>query len=496
MSANEKEARLEVLNRIPKGLLVGGRWVPAATSKTIPVYNPADGMQIAEVAAGEAGEIDAAVRAARAAFESGPWSRMPATERTRLIWKLSEKIEENLEDLALIETLDSGKLLRNTRNVDVPKAIENLRYQAGWATKINGETISIAEPGTVHAYTQRVPIGVVGAIVPWNSPLAMAVAKIAPALAAGCTVVLKPAEQTPLTALLLGQLILEAGIPEGVVNIVTGYGETAGAALASHPDVDKIAFTGSTETGQLIARAATGNMKRVTLELGGKSPVIVFPDADIDKAIEGVFTGIFSNSGQFCAAGSRLFVHGAVADRLLEGVAERAEALKVGPGIASGSQMGPLVSEVQLKRVLGFIDAGRKAGAKVMTGGARLGNEGYFVQPTVFANTTNDMSIVEEEIFGPVLSAQSFSDDDIEAIAGKANDTSYGLAAYIWTSNVSTAHKLANRIRAGSIRINGGRGGTNFAVPFGGFKKSGWGREYGREGVEAYTEIKSVTIAL
>jgi phenylacetaldehyde dehydrogenase len=360
---------------------------------------------------------------------------------------------------------------------------------AGWATKINGETITVSAPGSWHAYTLREPVGVVGQIIPWNFPLMMAAWKIAPALAAGCTIVLKPAEQTPLTALRLGQLIQEAGFPDGVVNILTGFGETAGAALAAHPDVDKVAFTGSTEVGKLIVQAAAGNLKKVSLELGGKSPAIVFPDADMDLAISGTSSAIFFNMGQCCTAGSRLYAHKRVFDQLMQGVADRAGQIRVGHGLDPQTQLGPLVSDEQFKRVTGYLDAGRQQGAKVVTGGSRVGDQGYFVQPTVLTETNPEMSVVREEIFGPVVCAIPFDDDDLDRIARTANDTSYGLAASIWTRDLGIAHKLARRIKAGTVWINTHNFGDP-ALPFGGYKQSGWGREMGYEAIELYTEVK------
>jgi phenylacetaldehyde dehydrogenase len=419
---------------------------------------------------------------------------MTPAQRARLMWKLGDAIEANADELALIETLDNGKPMKIARMADVNGAAEKLRYYAGWATKLTGDTLAVSAPGDFHTYTLREPVGVCGLIVPWNFPLLMAVSKIAPALAAGCTVILKPAEQTPLTAIRLGELVQEVGFPEGVINIVTGFGE-AGAALVDHPGVDKVSFTGSTEVGKLILKGATGNLKRVTLELGGKSPVVVFPDADMKNAIEGASRSIFFNTGQVCAAGSRLFAHQRVFDELVEGIAANAKKIKVGSGVDPDTDMGPVVSQEQLERVTSYMKAGEQAGAKIKVGGGRIeGSGGYFVQPTILTNTTADMSVRREEIFGPVLCAMSFSDEDLDRIAAEANDTAYGLAAQIFTRDLSTAHKMARRIKAGSIRINGGSLDNN--VPFGGYKQSGWGRENGREGVEVFTEIKSVTVAL
>ena len=409
--------------------------------------------------------------------------------------KLADLLESHADEIAELEALDNGKPIRDARNVDLPGSYEILRYMAGWATKINGETFTVSAPGSWHAYTLREPVGVVGQIIPWNFPLMMAAWKIAPALAAGCTIVLKPAEQTPLSALRLGQLIQEAGFPDGVVNILTGFGETAGAAIAAHPDVDKVAFTGSTEVGKMIVQAAAGNLKKVSLELGGKSPAIVFPDADMDVAINGTSSAIFFNMGQCCTAGSRLYAHKRVFDRLMQGVADRAGQIRVGHGLDPQTQLGPLVSDEQFKRVTGYLDAGRQQGAKVVTGGSRVGDQGYFVQPTVLTETNPEMSIVREEIFGPVVCAIPFDDDDLDRIARTANDTSYGLAASIWTRDLGIAHKLARRIKAGTVWINTHNFGDP-ALPFGGYKQSGWGREMGYEAIELYTEVKAVAAAL
>lgn len=479
----------------PGKLLIGGAWVEAASGETFETIDPSTGEVIGRVASGDAADVDKAVAAARAAFE-GSWSRVKPNERTRLLLKLADLIEAHGAELALIETLDVGRPVQFSRMLDVGGAIDQLRYHAGWASKIAGETSEISAPGEWLSYVLREPVGVAAQIVPWNFPLVMAVGKIAPALAAGCTVVLKPAEQTPLSAIRLGELILEAGIPEGVVNIVTGYGRTAGAALAAHPDVDKVAFTGSTVTGRAIIDAAKGNFKRVQLELGGKSPTFIFPDADLSKAIPAAAMGIFFNAGQVCAAGSRLFVHERVADQVLEGVCGMAKMLKVGQTLDPTTQIGPLVSETQLQRVTGYIQTGRDEGASVLVGGDTLGDKGYFVQPTVMVDTRPDMRVAREEIFGPVLCAMRFGDDDdVEALAAKGNATDFGLAASIWTRDISTAHRLARRLKAGTIRINGS-GGVDPAMPLGGYKASGWGRENGKAGIEAYTELKAVSVAL
>ncbi|RJG22063.1 aldehyde dehydrogenase family protein [Massilia cavernae] len=476
-------------------LFIDGQWHAARGGQSIEVRNPANGQVFAQVAAGEAADIDLAVQAARRAFEGNAWRALGPAGRARLLLKLADAIEANADELALLESLDNGKPVRFARMMDVGGAAECLRYNAGWATKLFGETINLSFPGQWQAYTLREPVGVVGQIVPWNFPLAMAVGKIAPALAAGCTVVLKPAEQTPLTAVRLAELIAQVGFPPGVFNLVTGFGLTAGKALAEHPGVDKVSFTGSTLTGKSILAAAAGNLKRVTLELGGKSPTIVFPDADIEKAIDGAARSIFSNSGQICAAGSRLYVHKDVFDRVVEGVAERAAKLKVGHGLAPDTEIGPLVSQQQLDRVSAYVRSGERDGAEVLTGGKVIDGEGYFIQPTVLTQTRADMAVVREEIFGPVLCAMPFEGNDLAQIAALANDTEYGLSATVWTRDLSTAHKMIHAIRAGSVKVNAG-GLFDNALPMGGMKQSGWGRENGREGIEVYTEIKSVAIGL
>jgi phenylacetaldehyde dehydrogenase len=478
-------------------MLINGKWVDAASGKTFPTYNPATGEVLAQIAEGDKEDVDRAVGAARAAFDTGPWRRMTVSERGRLIWKLADLIEEHAQEFAELETLDNGKPLTISRAADVPLAVDLFRYMAGWATKIEGNTISLSVPYTpgavYHAYTVREPVGVVGQIIPWNFPLLMAAWKLGPALAAGCTVVLKPAEQTPLSALRLGELFLEAGFPDGVVNIVPGYGETAGAAIAAHPDVDKVAFTGSTEVGKLIVNAATGNLKKVSLELGGKSPNVVFNDADLDLAVKGAASAIFFNHGQCCAAGSRLYVEQDVFDRVVEGVAEQARAIKVGPGLDPSSDMGPLVSEEQLNRVCGYIESGAAEGARALAGGNRVGDKGYFVEPTVLVDTTDNMKVCREEIFGPVVSAIPFKDPS--ELLPKANDSIYGLAAGIWTKDINKAHAVASQMRAGTVWINC-YNIFDAALPFGGYKQSGWGREMGHDALENYTETKAVCARL
>lgn len=482
----------------PRELFIDGAFRPAASGATFDVIDPATGQVFASAASGAAEDIDLAVRAARATFDSGRWSAMPPAQRARLLTRLADLIEASGDRIALTETLDNGMPLMMAKFGSVAAAAEQLRYNAGWATKLNGETVTPSAPGEWHAFTVREPVGVVGAIVPWNFPFVMAVAKIAPALAAGCTVVLKPAEQTPLSAVILAELVADAGFPDGAVNIVTGFGETAGAALVDHPLVDKISFTGSTQVGRAIVRASTGNLKRVTLELGGKSPVVIFPDADLARAIPAAAMGIFGNAGQVCAAGSRLFVHEKVYDEVIAGISAVAQSLKVGHGLSPDTQMGPLISQKQLDRVLGYVASARLDGASIGVGGERIATGGgYFIQPTVLTGTASEMTAVREEIFGPVLSAMRFGDaDGIETIALAANDTDYGLSSAIWTRDISTALGLAKRIKAGTVRINGGAGGVDPALPLGGFKQSGWGRENGRNGIESFTEIKTVTVSL
>ncbi len=477
-------------------MLIDGRFVLAASGKTFPVYNPATGEVVAQVPEAETEDVDRAVIAARRAFDEGPWTRkMSNSERGQLLWKLADLLQENLEEFAEIESLDNGKPLSVARVADVPLAVDMFRYMAGWATKITGSTLSFSTPGIFHSYTMREPIGVVGQIIPWNFPLLMAAWKLAPALAAGCTVVLKVAEQTPMSGLRLAELFDQAGFPPGVVNILTGFGEGAGAPLAAHPLVDKIAFTGSTEVGKLIVKASAGNLKKVSLELGGKSPAIIFPDADLERAIPGTASAIFFNQGQCCCAGSRLFVHESVYDKVLQGVSDIAGGINMGPGLDPQTGMGPLVSEEQFDKVTGYIDSGVKEGARVVAGGKRHGDRGYFVQPTVLTDTKPSMKVVREEIFGPVVCAESFSDADLDRMAREANDTVYGLAASVWTRDLSTAHKMARRIRSGTVWINC-HNVFDASLPFGGYKQSGWGREMGEEVLHNYTEVKAVTAAL
>jgi len=478
----------------PRKMLIGGAWVDAVSGKTFDTYNPATGEVLAKVAAGDKADVDRAVKAARKALEEGPWPDMLPAERARVIWKIAELIDQHHDELAELETLDNGKPLFFSRIVDVPTAAAHFRYMSGFATKIEGTTIPISMPGGKYfAYTLREPVGVCAQIIPWNYPLIMAAMKLAPALAAGCTVVLKPAEQTPLTALRLGELIQEAGIPDGVVNIVSGYGETAGAALAAHPNVDKVAFTGSTEVGRLIVTAAAGNLKKVSLELGGKSPNIVFADADLECAIPGSANAIFFNQGQTCAAGSRLFVHKSIFDRVISGVAEKAKKFNIGPGLDPTTNLGPLVSQEQLDRVCGYLDSGMKDGAKAAIGGHKIAGSGYFVEPTILVDVRPEMKVVREEIFGPVVTAIPFSDPS--EIVKSANDSHYGLASAVWTRDISTAHKVAAKLRAGTVWVNC-YNVFDPALPFGGFKQSGWGREGGPQSLELYTQTKAVCAQL
>ncbi len=477
-------------------LFINNEWVDAKSGKTIKVFDPATGREIGQVADAGPADVDRAVAAARAALTSGPWADMLPAGREALLWKLAGLIDQNAAEFAEIESIDQGKTRQIAGMIDVPWTAGYFRYMAGWATKIEGTTMqtSIGIPGAkFHTYVAREPVGVVAQIVPWNFPLLMAAWKLAPALAVGCTCILKPAEQTPLSALRLGELIREAGFPPGVVNILTGEGESTGAALVAHPGVDKVAFTGSTEVGKLINKGATDTLKRVSLELGGKSPMIVLPDADPQAVAGGTAGAIFFNAGQVCTAGSRLYVHSSIFDKVVEGVSAAAAGIRLGPGLDQTTEMGPLVSKEQQERVLAYIDSGRKQGASVAVGGEAPAHPGYFVKPTVLVNVNGDMRVVREEIFGPVLVAQRF--DDLDDVVKAANDTPYGLGASIWTNNLSAAHRLIPRIKAGTVWVNC-HNMIDANMPFGGFKQSGFGREHGRAAVEMYTEMKSVCMMI
>jgi len=474
------------------GLLINNRWIQSESGKTFPTINPSTGEEICRVAEADAVDVDKAVKAARAAFERGPWRKMSASQRGRLLYRLADLIEQNADEIARLESLDNGKPFSVAKAVDVAASVACYRYFAGWADKIQGKTIPI--DGNFFCYTRHEPVGVVGQIIPWNFPLLMQAWKLAPALAAGNTVVLKPAEQTPLSALRIGELIVEAGFPEGVVNLVPGYGPTAGAAIAGHMDVDKVAFTGSTEVGHLImGAAANSNLKRVTLELGGKSPNIVFADTDLDKAVEGAHFGLFFNHGQCCCAGSRVFVEEKIYDDFVEKSGARAKRRTVGDPFDPKTEQGPQVDEAQFEKVMGYIESGRTEGAKLVCGGERVGNRGYFIQPTVFADVQDDMKIAREEIFGPVMSIIPFK--TLDEVVTRANRTEYGLAAAVWTRDISKAHAIANSVRAGTVWVNC-YNVLDPRAPFGGFKQSGIGRELGEYGLQQYTEVKTVTVKL
>lgn len=494
--ANPIAARLlEQLSSTVLPLIINGEQTSGG-GELLTVTDPSSGQTLTTSASATADDVDAAVGAARAAFETGPWSTMTPSQRQRLLHKFADALEENLDELATLESLNCGKPYAVARNFELPTGIDILRYHAGWATKLNGETRDISLPGQWHAYTLRQALGVAGLIVPWNVPFTIALSKIAPALASGCTVVLKPAELTPLTAVRVAQIALEVGIPAGVLNVVQGLGPVAGQALADHPDVDKVSFTGSTAVGKRLLASAAGNLKKLSLELGGKSPVVIYPDADMAKAIPGAAMSIFANSGQVCAAGSRLYVHEDVAEEVIAGISKFAESMHVGAGLNPSTQLGPLISEVQRERVLGYIAAGIADGAELVTGGVKAAGDGFFVAPTVLRNVSADMSIVREEIFGPVLSVSTFSDEDsLAEVLRRANDSDYGLNSIIFTQDISRALLFAKRIQAGNVRVNTGAG-MDANMPFGGFKQSGWGHENGREGIEAYTSIKSVTVKL
>jgi len=475
----------------PGKLFINGRWVDSVSGKTFDTLNPATEKVITSVAEGDSADIDLAVAAAREAFENGPWKKTDARDRGRILLKIAGLIERNKDELALLDTLDNGKPINETTNADIPLVIDCFLYYAGWADKIHGETIPVR--GDFFNYTLREPVGVVGQIIPWNFPLLMAAWKIAPALACGNTIVLKPAEQTPLSALRLGEICQEAGLPDGVLNIVTGYGPTAGAALAEHMDVDKIAFTGGSATGRIIMQAASKNLKRISLELGGKSPNIVFADSDVDSAVDGAMTGIFFNQGEVCCAGSRLFIEKSIHEEFIDKLSNKAANMRVGNPEDTGTQMGAQVSKEQFDKILGYIETGKQEGAKLVTGGERCGERGYFIKPTIFDAVDNNMRIAKEEIFGPVVSAITF--DDVDEVVRQGNLSVYGLAAAVWTRDIKKAHRLARDLKAGTIWINT-YNAFDAASPFGGFKQSGFGRELGVHALELYTHVKSVWINL
>ncbi len=489
--ATATEPRRATRKTFQTKMLIDGKWRDSASGNTFDTINPATEEVIAQVAEGDAADIDLAVKAARKAFDSGPWRKTDARDRGRLLYKLADLIEKNVDELAELETLDNGKPISESRNADLPLVIDCLRYYAGWADKIHGQTIPVR--GNYFCYTRREPVGVAGQIIPWNFPMLMVAWKWGPALAAGCTVVMKPAEQTPLSCLRLGELALEAGFPAGVINIVPGFGETAGDALVKHPGADKVAFTGSTEIGKLIMRNAATNLKRVTLELGGKSPNIVFADANLDAAVDGAMLGLFLNQGQCCCAGSRLFVEDKVYDAVVDKLAAKTNDRKLGDPFDPTTEQGPQVDKTQFDKILGFIESGKKEGAKCVSGGERFGDKGYFIKPTVFADVKDGMKIAQEEIFGPVMQVLRFK--SMEEVVERANTTDYGLAAAVWTRDIGKAHAIAQRVRAGTVWINC-YDVFDAAAPFGGFKASGIGRELGEKALDNYTELKTVTVAL
>jgi len=473
-------------------LLINNRWVESESGRTFATVNPSTGEEICQIAEADAADVEKAVKAARNAFEKGSWRKTQASDRGRMLHRLADLIEQHADELAAIESLDNGKPVGVAKAVDVAATVGCYRYFAGWADKIHGKTIPI--DGDFFCYTRHEPVGVVGQIIPWNFPMLMQAWKLAPALAAGNTVVMKPAEQTPLSALRIGELLVEAGFPEGVVNLLPGFGPTVGAAIASHMDVDKVAFTGSTEVGHLIMEAAAkSNLKRVTLELGGKSPNIVFGDTDLDDAVEGAHFGLFFNHGQCCCAGSRVFVEQRIYDQFVEKSGDRAKRRRVGDPFDPKTEQGPQVDQAQFDKVMGYINSGRSEGAKLVCGGGRVGDRGYFIQPTVFADVQDDMKIASEEIFGPVMSIIPFK--SVDEVVERANRTAYGLAAAVWTRDIQKAHAIANSVRAGTVWVNC-YNILDTRAPFGGFKQSGIGRELGEYGLQQYTEVKTVTVKL
>jgi phenylacetaldehyde dehydrogenase len=490
---------MEIIERVSRFIdgehlnLIGGEWVASGSGDRLAVENPASGQVLTEVQSSNAEDIDVAVDSARKALSG--WQALMPTERAKIMWRVGELIDENAAELAQLDVLDNGKTFGDAMAVDIPLVAEIFRYYAGWVTKIEGRELPVSIPG-FHTYTRREPLGVVGAIIPWNFPLLMCGYKLGPALAAGNTVVLKPAEQTPLSALRLGELLIEAGLPPGVVNIVTGDGPGAGAPLSAHPGVDKISFTGDYETGRKILDASRGNLKRVTLELGGKSPNVVFADADLDAAVEGSFAAVFFNQGQCCIAGARLFAHADIASELTERLVKKARAIRLGDGLDESSDMGPLVSRVQLDRVLGHIGTARSQGAEILVGGGAADGElanGHFLRPTVMNNVDPTMDVMQDEVFGPVLAISTFTDED-EAVS-IANDVRFGLAAGIWTTDVRRAHRVAAALKAGTVWLNT-YGMFDVAAPYGGFKMSGYGRELGEESLDSYLQSKTVWVNL
>ncbi|MBI5199948.1 MAG: aldehyde dehydrogenase family protein [Elusimicrobia bacterium] len=481
-----------------KKIYLGGKWVDSKTGKTFKALNPATGETLAEVCEAGKEDVEAAVSAAREQFENGPWSRMNPAERAKILWRIGDLLEKHADELAALETLNNGKPVKEARSADLPMTIENFRYWSGWCTKITGETIPTTTPYAPKAkffsYTTKEAVGVVAAIIPWNMPLQMASWKLAPALACGCVVILKPAEQTPLSALRLAELMEEAGLPPGTVQVLPGFGPTAGAALAAHPGVDKISFTGSTETGREILRASAGsNLKRVSLELGGKSPHIIFADADLEMASRHAYMGVFYNQGQICCAGSRIYVERPAYEELTSKLADRAKKVRLGPGLDPKTQMGPLVSSEHRARVESYVEAGKKEGAKLLAGGDRPAGKGFFLNPAVFTDVKDDMKIAREEIFGPVAAVMPF--DSVDEVLKRANRSDYGLAAGVWTKDIKKAFNAVNALRAGLVWVNT----FNLAdptLPWGGYKQSGWGRETGAEAIKLYTETKTVWVDL